>query len=91
MQIIILLTNTVIIFAPGSRVTPGAAQSGQCARVRPVPGLPRYIPLLWQHPRQAQTGGSGFTVIAGLSLQTDCHSNVIIQYISCLEIEFLTL
>lgn len=39
---------------PGSapRAAPGSEREG----VRPLPGLPRYLPALREHPRQAQTG-----------------------------------
>lgn len=49
--------NPLALFAAvGSGPAPGAAPGGECEGVRPLPGLPRYLSPLWEHPRQAQTG-----------------------------------
>ena len=45
-----------IIFLTGACLTPCAAPCGQREGVCPLTGIPWYLPLLWEHLGQAQTG-----------------------------------
>lgn len=41
---------------PGPRAPPGTAPCGERAGVCPLPGLPRHLPVVRQHPGQAPAG-----------------------------------
>ena len=55
--IFIFLCVLTAMCAAGTGLASGTASSRQCARVCPLAGISRHVPILRQHTGPAQTGG----------------------------------